>query len=98
MRHANAAAKRIKTELKTERDEEREAKEDAQELAGQLYLSENAKMSEIDQLKATIAERDATIDQLQATITELITSGETRRSPRSRSAQVSAMISQQRGH
>jgi len=47
----------------------REAAEDleeAQELTGHLVQSENNKMSEIDELRRTVSERDARIEALEA--------------------------------
>ena len=40
--------------------------EDAQELTGHLVQSENNKMSEIDELRRTVSERDARIEALEA--------------------------------
>ena len=44
----------------------KEEKSEAQELANQLVLSENNKMSEIDELRRTVSERDSRIEALEA--------------------------------
>jgi len=45
--------------------------EDAQELTGHLVQSENNKMSEIDELRRTVSERDARIEALEAEVAAL---------------------------
>ena len=60
--------------LRDRRDEEqaaalkkvKEENSEAQELADQLVLSENNKMSEIDELKRAVSERDSRIEALEA--------------------------------
>ena len=44
----------------------KDEKIEAQELAHQLYQSENNKMSEIDELKRAVSERDSRIEALEA--------------------------------
>ena len=60
--------------LRDKRDEEqakalkkvKEEESEARELADQLVLSENNKMSEIDELRRTVSERDSRIEALEA--------------------------------
>ena len=65
-------------EIKAERKEAQEEAEDQTELAGQLYLSENSKMGQIDELKSQLRSkdrelevRDARISSLEARVAEL---------------------------
>jgi len=57
--------------VKQEKVDAVEDLEDAQELTGHLVQSENNRMTEIDELRGTVSERDARIEALEATIAEL---------------------------
>jgi hypothetical protein len=59
--------------IKDERKEAQEEAEDQTELAGQLYLSENSKMGQIDELKSQLSSKDRELEARDARISSLET-------------------------
>ena len=62
----NRAAEKARDDAEKKKSAAEGKLEDAQELANQLVLSENNKMSEIDELRRTVSERDSRIEALEA--------------------------------
>ena len=67
LRLLEAKDARIKV-VKKERDEAKEDAEEQEELAGQLVQSENAKMTQIDELKTAVSRKDARIGELETSL------------------------------